>query len=76
VQHGRQSGRTSRRSLCRCRRLVTTFEWGDAYSMVMFGGCPQMADVHDRMPVLLTPDEWDLWTQGRPEEAMALAQTV
>jgi hypothetical protein len=26
---------------------VTTFEWGDAYSMVMFGGCPQMADVHD-----------------------------
>jgi putative SOS response-associated peptidase YedK len=52
-----------------------TAEWGDAYSMVMVDGCPQMADVHDRMPVLLTPDEWDLWTQGTPEEAMALART-
>jgi putative SOS response-associated peptidase YedK len=34
-----------------------------------------MADVHDRMPVLLTSDEWDLWTRGTPEEAIALART-
>jgi putative SOS response-associated peptidase YedK len=52
-----------------------TAEWGDAYSMVMVDGCPQMADVHDRMPVLLTKDEWDLWTRGAPEEAIALART-
>jgi putative SOS response-associated peptidase YedK len=52
-----------------------TVEWGDAYSMVMVDGCPQMADVHDRMPVLLTSDEWDMWTQGTPGEAIALART-
>ena len=41
----------------------------------MVDGCPQMADVHDRMPVILTRDEWELWTQGAPEEAIALART-
>jgi putative SOS response-associated peptidase YedK len=30
-----------------------TEEWGHAYSMVMVDGCAQMADVHDRMPVVL-----------------------
>ena len=52
-----------------------TVEWGDAYSMVMVDGCPQMADVHDRMPVIVTRDEWELWTRGTPEEAIALART-
>jgi putative SOS response-associated peptidase YedK len=40
----------------------------------MVDGCPQMADVHDRMPVLLTPDERELWTQGTPEVGIALAR--
>jgi putative SOS response-associated peptidase YedK len=30
--------------------------------MIMVDGCPQMADVHDRMPVLLARDECDIWT--------------
>lgn len=50
-------------------------EWGDVYSMVMVDGCEQMADVHDRMPVILRPEHFDLWTQGSPDEALALVQT-
>ncbi|MCY1672111.1 SOS response-associated peptidase family protein [Novosphingobium sp. SL115] len=52
-----------------------TAEWGNAYAMVMVDGCEQMADVHDRMPVLLTRETWATWTDGTPEEAFALCRT-
>jgi len=52
-----------------------TEEWGDAYSMVMVDGCPQMADVNDRMPVLLAAQDWSRWVDGTPSEAFALCQT-
>ncbi len=51
-----------------------TDEWGNAYSMVMVDGCPQMADVHDRMPTILTQENWATWTDGTPDEAFALCQ--
>jgi putative SOS response-associated peptidase YedK len=50
-------------------------EWGEVYSMVMVDGCPQMSDVHDRMPVILRPSTYPLWTDGSPDEAMALVKT-
>lgn len=50
-------------------------EWGDCYSMVMTEACQQMYAVHDRMPILLRPDQWDLWTRGTPEDAMGLVRT-
>jgi len=50
-------------------------EWGDCYSMVMVDGCPQMSDVHDRMPVILTPDQYDGWMNGTPEDALAMVRT-
>lgn len=52
-----------------------TIEWGEAYSMVMVEGCPQMWEVHDRMPVLLRPDQYDQWMLGSHEEAFSLVQT-
>lgn len=52
-----------------------TAEWGDAYSMVMVDGCAQMADVHDRMPVILSEASWRTWTDGDATEAFALCQT-
>lgn len=52
-----------------------TVEWGDAYSMVMVDGCEQMADIHDRMPTVLTRDRWEQWTDGTPDQAMQLCQT-
>lgn len=52
-----------------------TDEWGDAYSMVMVDGVPQMADVHDRMPVILARKDWPVWTEGESSEVMALCQS-
>lgn len=52
-----------------------TAEWGDAYTMVMADGSPQMAEVHDRMPVILRPDDWDRWLGDDHEAALALCRT-
>ncbi|WP_225008042.1 SOS response-associated peptidase [Novosphingobium percolationis] len=49
-----------------------TQEWGDAYSMVMVDGCAQMADVHDRMPVVLAEQDCRVWLEGSPEDAFSL----
>ena len=50
-------------------------EWGDVYSMVMVDGCPQMSEVHDRMPVILRTEHYAQWTEGGPAEALALVRT-
>lgn len=52
-----------------------TAEWGDAYAMVMVDGCEHMADVHDRMPVLLPRNLWESWVQGTSDEAFGLCMT-
>lgn len=52
-----------------------TAEWGHAYTMVMADACAQMAEVHDRMPVILARGEWDPWLHGGEDEALALART-
>jgi len=43
--------------------------------MVMADGCPQMAEVHDRMPVILPRSEWERWEHDAPGEAFALCRT-
>lgn len=50
-------------------------EWGDCYSLVMVDSSRQMAEVHDRMPVLLRPGDQARWGQGSPDEAFALCRT-
>lgn len=52
-----------------------TDEWGNAYSMVMVDGCPQMAEVHDRMPVIIAPEHHDQWMSGSVDGALALVRT-
>lgn len=51
-----------------------TQEWGEAYAMVMTECCEQTAQVHDRMPVLLSPDQWDVWLGGMPDSALDLCR--
>ncbi len=52
-----------------------TEEWGDAYTMVMVDGHPQMAEVHDRMPLILSPENYVVWTTSSPSEASDLCRT-
>lgn len=51
-----------------------TDEWGPAYSMVMTGACIHVADVHDRMPVILRPEEWRDWLDGPLDVAKSLCR--
>lgn len=41
----------------------------------MVDGCPQMADVHDRMPVVLARTDSEQWLAGTPADAFALCRT-
>ncbi len=50
-------------------------EWGDVYTVVMVDGHPQMAEVHDRMPLILSHAAQKQWIEGDPREALALCQT-
>lgn len=47
-------------------------EWGDVYSMLMTEACLEIAGIHDRMPVLLAPDQYGTWTEGSSQDALAL----
>jgi putative SOS response-associated peptidase YedK len=51
-----------------------TPEWGPAYTMVMTEACIHVADVHDRMPVILNRSDWDDWLDGAPDAAGLLCR--
>ena len=46
-------------------------EWGDVYSGVMTDCNEAIRPVHDRMPVLLMPDEYDQWLHGSFDDIVA-----
>ena len=50
-------------------------EWGDVFTMVMVESAPQMAEVHDRMPVILSDEDRERWTGGTVDEALSLCRT-
>jgi putative SOS response-associated peptidase YedK len=50
-------------------------EWGACYSMVMTDSQgTDAASVHERMPVLLAPDDQARWTDGSPAAALDLCR--
>jgi putative SOS response-associated peptidase YedK len=51
-----------------------TEEWGPAYAMVMTEACIHVADVHDRMPVILRREDWSDWLDGPPDAAGLLCR--
>lgn len=51
-----------------------TDEWGDAYTGVMVDATEELFDIHDRMPVILHPDEHEAWLRAPAVEAMALVR--
>lgn len=36
-------------------------EWGPVFTGVMTENAPELADIHDRSPVILDPADWDAW---------------
>jgi putative SOS response-associated peptidase YedK len=50
-------------------------EWGEVFTVVMVDGHPQMAEVHDRMPLILSHAAQKYWVEGAPEDALALCST-
>jgi putative SOS response-associated peptidase YedK len=52
-----------------------TDQWGDAYAMVMVNASPQMTEVHDRMPVILRPQDWPVWLHAGADGAFGLCRT-
>jgi len=51
-----------------------TDEWGPAYTMIMTDACLHVADVHDRMPVILQQEDWGDWLDGSPDAAQLLCR--
>ena len=51
-----------------------TPEWGPAYTMVMTEACIHVADVHDRMPVILKNEDRADWLDGPPDAAALLCR--
>ncbi len=47
-------------------------EWGAVYSGVMTDCNEAIRPVHNRMPVLLMPDEYDRWLQGSIDDVIAI----
>jgi len=46
-------------------------EWGAVYSGMMTDCNEAIRPVHDRMPVLLHPDEYDQWLHGSLDDVIA-----
>jgi putative SOS response-associated peptidase YedK len=46
--------------------------WGPVYSGVIMDCNDAMRPLHDRMPVLLLPDEFDQWLRGSFDDLVAL----
>lgn len=51
-------------------------EWGPVYSGLMTDANEAVAPVHNRMPVLLQPDDYNLWLHGSFNDALAFQQRV
>lgn len=43
-------------------------EWGVCYTGVMTENAPELAHIHDRSPVILTPDQWQAWLMAPLDE--------
>ena len=51
-----------------------TEEWGDAYAMVTVEGPCGMPGAPEKMPLILDREDWKLWLEGSPREALSLCR--
>jgi putative SOS response-associated peptidase YedK len=50
------------------------YGWGPVYSGAMTDCNEAIRPIHSRMPVLLMPEEYDLWLKGSFEDTVAFQQ--
>jgi putative SOS response-associated peptidase YedK len=50
-------------------------EWGHVFSMMTVPSHQAMADLNDRMPVILSCEDWSTWTEGTPTAALGLCKS-
>jgi len=43
-------------------------EWGGVFTGVMTEACIELAEVHDRSPVIIDPEHWEIWLKAPLEE--------
>lgn len=43
-------------------------QWGPVYTCVMTDNAPELADIHDRSPVILAPEDWEAWLTAPLED--------
>ena len=53
-------------------RSADKSETKETFTIVTTQASRFAAQFHDRMPVILEPDTWDLWMKGEPDIAAAL----
>jgi putative SOS response-associated peptidase YedK len=51
-----------------------TAVWSPTYAMVMTEACVHVADVNDRMPIILRRTDWLDWLDGPPDAAVLLCK--
>lgn len=51
-------------------------EWGPVYTGVMRNANDAIKPIHDRMPVLLNPEDYETWLHGTFDDAVALQDRV
>jgi putative SOS response-associated peptidase YedK len=51
-------------------------EWGNVYSGAMTDCNDAVRPVHDRMPVILHRDDWDVWLNGTFEQCVGLQKRI
>lgn len=47
---------------------ATHEDWGPVYTCVMTDNAPELADIHDRSPVILAPEDWETWLTAPLDE--------
>ncbi len=51
-------------------------EWGPVYSGLMTSANDAIKPLHDRMPVLLDPDDYDQWLHGSLDDVLAFRNRI
>jgi putative SOS response-associated peptidase YedK len=51
-------------------------EWVHTYTVITGEPGKVSGDIHDRQPVILPPDLWEVWAEGTPADAQGVLATV